>query len=65
MVDTTRLVSDGEELVSTQAEPSRGSAEIDGRAKSLERRSEAGRPHGKKPDTRRGAWRSLLRSEGS
>jgi hypothetical protein len=65
MVDTTRLVSDGEELVLTQAEPSRGSAEIDGRATSLERRSEAGRPRGKKADARRSVWRALLRGDGT
>lgn len=61
MVDTVRFVSDGEELVLTQAEPSRVSAEVDGRANSLDRRSEAGRPRSKKPDARRGAWSRLLR----
>jgi hypothetical protein len=65
MIDTIRFVSDGEELVVSQAEPSRVSAEVDGRATSLDRRTEAGRPRGKRADTRRGAWGRWLRGEGS
>lgn len=65
MVDTVRFVSDGEELVHSQAEPSRVSAEVDGRAKSLDRRSDAGRPRGNTPVARRGAWSRLLRGGGS
>lgn len=64
MIDTVRLVSDGEELVLSQAEPSRVSAEVDGRANSLDRRTEAGRPRAKEPDARRGAWMRWLRGEG-
>jgi hypothetical protein len=63
MADTVRLVSDGEELVLTQAEPARASAEVDGRANSLDRRTAAGRPRGRKPEARRGVWSRWLRGE--
>jgi len=62
MGDIVRFVSDGEELVvSSQDEPFRASAEVDGRAKSLDRRSQAGRPRSPKPDARRGTWSRWLR----
>ena len=64
MIDTVRYVSDGEELVLSQAEPSRVSAEVDGRATSLDRRSEAGRSPSRRPDSRPGAWSRWLRGEG-
>jgi hypothetical protein len=60
MVDTVRFVSDGEELVLSQAEPSRISAEVDGRATSLYRRSHAGVPRSKETDAGRGAWSRWL-----
>jgi hypothetical protein len=65
MIDTVRLVSDGEEIVLSQAEPSRVSAEVDGRATSLDRRSEAGRSPGRRPDSLRGTWRRWLGGEGA
>jgi hypothetical protein len=61
MVDTVRFVSDGEELVLSQAEPSRVSAEVDGRATSLHRRSHAGMPSSNETDARRGERSRWLR----
>ena len=61
MVDTVRFVSDGEELVRSQDESSRISAEVDGRATSLHRRSYAGLPRSKDTNARRGDWKRWLR----
>ena len=61
MVDTVRFVSDGEELVHSQAEPSRVSAEVDGRATSIHRRSDAGMPRSKEAAAQRGEWTRWLR----